>query len=91
MDKLVEEYTGNVEEENIAGITLAQDENKHENKCSSCALYIVLFVIIFTINIGIGTFFVYYKYMHHNEKLPLDMIMSIKQNIININRKYQRN
>ena len=34
-------------------------------------------------------FFVYYKYMHHNKKLPLDLIMSIKQQIVNINRKYQ--
>ena len=37
--------------------TLAENENKH--KCSSCTLYIVLFSIIFTINIGIGTYFIY--------------------------------
>ena len=34
-------------------------ENEHKHKCSSCTLYIVLFCIIFTINIGIGTYFVY--------------------------------
>ena len=31
-------------------------------------MYIVLFSIIFTINIGIATYFVYYKYMNHNKK-----------------------
>ena len=64
VDKLVEECTENVEEAKIAEITLT--ENIH--KCSSCTLYIVLFSIIFTINIGIATYFVYYKYMNHNKK-----------------------
>ena len=31
-------------------------------------LYIVLFSIFFTINIGIATYFTYYKYINHNEK-----------------------
>ena len=31
---------------------------------NSCILYIVLFSIFFTINVGIGTHFVYYKYMN---------------------------
>ena len=64
VDKLVEECTENVEEAKIAEITLT--ENIH--KCSSCTLYIVLFSIIFTINIGIATYFVYYKYMNLNEE-----------------------
>ena len=51
-DKLVEECTENIYELEIAS------ENKHE--CSSCTLYIVLFSINFTINIGIGTYFVYF-------------------------------
>ena len=42
----------------LAKITSAENENKH--KCSSCTLYIVLFSIIFTINIGIGTYFQWY-------------------------------
>ena len=50
----------NVEEVKLAKITLAEDENKHKNKCSSCTLYIVLFSIIFTINVTIGTYFVYF-------------------------------
>ena len=62
MIKLVEECTENVEEVKLAKIALAENENKH--KCSSCELYIVLFSIIFTINIGVSTYFVYYKYMN---------------------------
>ena len=67
VDKLVEECTENVEEAKIAEITLP--ENIH--KCSSCTLYIVFFSIIFTINIGIVTYFVYYKYMNCNKKTAL--------------------
>ena len=53
----------------MARITLAEHENKYENKCKySYTLYIVLFSIIFTINIGAGTFFVDYKYMNHDKK-----------------------
>ena len=58
---LVEVFTENVEE-----VKLAEDENKH--KCSSSTLCTVLFLIIFTINVGIGTFFVYCKYMNHVKK-----------------------
>ena len=54
IDKLVEECTENVKEEKITEITLAEKENKY--KCSSCTQYIVLFSIIFTINIEIGCF-----------------------------------
>ena len=56
--KLVKEYTETVEEVKLAKITSAKNENKH--KCSSCMLYIVLFSIILTINIGIATYFVYF-------------------------------
>ena len=31
-------------------------------------MYIVLFSIFFTINIGIATYFVYYKYINQNEE-----------------------
>ena len=54
--KLVEECTENVEEVKLAKITLAENQNKH--KCSSCTLYIVLFSIIFTINVEIATYFI---------------------------------
>ena len=59
IDKLVEEYTESNNEVKLAKITLA--ENKHKHKRSSCTLYIVLFSIIFTVNVGIGTYFVSLK------------------------------
>ena len=68
VDKLVDECTENLKDVKLAKITLAKDENKHKNKCSSCTLYIVLFLIIFTINVGIGTYFVCYKYMNLDKK-----------------------
>ena len=60
--KLVEECTKCIDEVEIAS------ENEHKNKCSSCTLYTVLFSIIFTISIGIATYFGYYKHMSRNEK-----------------------
>ena len=58
MDKLVEECTETVEELKLAKITIAEIKNKH--KCRSGMLYIVLFSILFTTNVGIGFFFVYF-------------------------------
>ena len=62
MQEKISWFTENIDEVKIAS------ENKHKNKCSSCTLYIVLFSIIFTINIGIATYFVYYKYMNRNKE-----------------------
>ena len=45
----------------IAKITLSENENSY--KCSSCTVYIVLFWIFFTINVGgIGAYFVYFHW-----------------------------
>ena len=66
VDKLVEECIENVEEVKLAKITLTENENKC--KCSSCTLYIVLFSIIFAVNVGIGTYFVYCKYRNCNKE-----------------------
>ena len=63
VDPLIEECTENIEE-----TRLVENKNKHENKCSSSTLYIVLFSIILTINIGIGLYFVYFKYMNRNKE-----------------------
>ena len=52
-DKLVGECTKNIDEVKIAS------ENEHKNKCSSCKLYIVLLLLFFAINTGIGAYFVY--------------------------------
>ena len=77
LDKLIEECTETVEEVKLAKITLA--ENESENKYSSCTMYIVLMIAVFT---GITTYFVYYnwsliknnvsciKFDTHKESLP---------------------
>ena len=57
---LIEECTETVEEVKLAKITLAENENKY--KCSSCTLYIVLMIVVFTIYAGIGTYFVCYNW-----------------------------
>ena len=59
VDKLVEECNEILEEVKIVG--------KNEDSCSCCILYIVLFSIIFIINITIGVYFAYYKYMNYNK------------------------
>ena len=85
VDKLVEECTGNVEEVKLARITLDEDENKHE--CSSCTLK--LFSIIFTVSVGIGTYFFYYKWI---KKLGLKKFLIIEQQSTKlINGRSQRN
>ena len=56
VDKLVDECAETVEEVKLAKITSAKNENKY--KCNSCILYIVLFSILFTINVGMGAYFV---------------------------------
>ena len=65
-DKLVEECIETVREVKLVKIILAEDKNKH--KCSSFPLYIVLFLIILTINIGIAIYFVYFKSMNRNKE-----------------------
>ena len=64
IDKLVEECTENVEEVKLAQITLAEHENVC--RCSSFTLFIVLFSIIFTVSVGIGTYFVYVYFVYVN-------------------------
>ena len=59
-DKLVDECDENIEEVKIL--------DKNEDKCNSCILYIVLFSIFFTINVGISAYFVYHKYENRNKE-----------------------
>ena len=51
----------------LAKITSAEDENMH--KCGSCMLYKVLFSVIFTVNIGIDTYFVYFHWFKKNKAI----------------------
>ena len=79
IDKLVEECTQNIDEVKIAS------ENEHKKKCGSCRLYIVLFSIIFTISIGIDKLILFTTNTWVViKKMFLNMIKSIKQQIINI-------
>ena len=60
VDKLVEEWTENVDEAKITETT--------ENKCkSSCTIYVVIIAIVFTICIGIGAYFVYSHWCLKND------------------------
>ena len=52
-DKLVENFNDNIDEE-------VKILDKNKDKCSSCILYVVLFSILFTINVGIATYSAYY-------------------------------
>ena len=57
---LIEECTETVEEVKLANIIFAENENENSYKCIPCSLYIVLFLIFFTINVGgIVTYYVY--------------------------------
>ena len=86
VDKLVKECTENIDEVELARITLAENENKH--KYSPCTLYIVLFSIIFTINVGTGTY--YFVYCHWF-LIVLSLLSVLKQFNELINRKSQTN
>ena len=61
VDKLVEECNETIDEE-----VEIIDNNKH--KSNSRTMYTVLFSIFLMINVGIGTYFAYYKYMNRNNK-----------------------
>ena len=76
----MEECTNNAEEEKLAEITSTENENRR--KYSSCTLYIALFSMIFTINVGIGTYFVYYKYKNRNKETRAKKVLIIKWHFI---------
>ena len=59
VDKLIDECTETIEEVKLAKITFA--ENGNENKYSSCTMYIVLMIVIFTTFTGITIYFGYYN------------------------------
>ena len=73
VDELVDECDENIDEVKIV--------SESKNKCNSCILYIVLFSIFFIINVGIGAYFVYYKYMNRNKQnLSIDHYISQAKN-----------
>ena len=60
VDTLVHECTETNEEVKLAKITFS--ENESENKYSSCTVYIVLMIIVFTSFTGMTIYFVYYNW-----------------------------
>ena len=81
VNKLVEECNVTIDKVKLTQITLAENENNY--KRNSCIMYIALFSIFFTINVAIGAYFVYYKYMNRNKRLFRNiMIMFIVHKII---------
>ena len=63
VDKLVDDCNENIDEEKrLVKI------NSIKCKYNSFILHIVLFSIFFTINVGIGAYFAYYKYVNRNKK-----------------------
>ena len=62
-DKLIDGCNENIEETSLVKI------NSTKCKHNSCILYIVLFSIFFTIIVGTGAYFAYYKYTNRNKKI----------------------
>ena len=60
VDKLVDECTETVEEVKLAKTILAENENSY--KCSSCTVYIVLMILVFTTCAGISAYLFYYNW-----------------------------
>ena len=90
-DKIVEECTENIEETRLVETTSAKNKNKH--KCSSCTLYIVLFSIFFTINVEIGSYFLFFHwYLKKMLFLLVSLVLALKQQFNKlINGKSQAN
>ena len=87
VDKIVEECTENIEE-----TKLVENENKHDNKCSSCTLFILLFSLSFVINIGIDIYFVYSRWYLKKDIHALCLILTLRQELNrHINGRSQRN
>ena len=75
--KLIEECNGNIEETSLINLTKCKSIS-----CVILLFCIVLFSILFTINTGIATYFIYYKY--------INLIMFIKEKIINNITKWKQ-
>ena len=88
IDKLVDECTETAEEVKPAIITLAENENSY--KCSSCAVYTVLFWIFFKTNIGgIGVYFVYF-YWYLKKDSPYVDFNTYKETTIYYTSKWEK-
>ena len=78
VDKLAEECTKNIDETKLVEIN-SSECNSVENKCkhNSCTLYIVLFSLIFTVNLGIGSYFVYSRCYLKKDAARVNNLMNL--------------
>ena len=61
----------------ITSVELHSAKNKNKHKCNSCTLCIMLFSIIFAVNIGIGSYFLcFYWYL---KKMLFALSLILKQ------------
>ena len=58
---IINDCTETIEKLKLANITLAEDENSYY-KCTSCKVYIVFMIIVFTTFAGSTIYFVYYNW-----------------------------
>ena len=70
VEKLVGKCTESMDHVKIAEMGLYERGNDFK---SSCTIYVVLIAIVFTISIGIGAHFIYYKYINRDKETAYDM------------------
>ena len=68
MDKLVEECTSVVDENEIYNETLSATSS---DDCASCTLYVVLFAVFLTASVIISGVFVHFHWYKENNQLNL--------------------
>ena len=73
-----EEYTDNIAETGLVEIN-STECNSVENKCKHnyCTLYIVLFSIICTLNVGIGSYFLYFHWYFKSDVARVNNLMNL--------------
>ena len=74
-----EECIENIDETRLVEIISGKNENKH--KCSSCTLGIVLFSIFFTNNVGIGSYFLYFRWCFRKDAIRVKFGIRTKTTI----------
>ena len=64
VDKLVEECNENIDEKELHQNKMIYNSNlyHYEKICSSCTIYIVFFVILFTMSVSISSVFIYFHW-----------------------------
>ena len=80
VDKLVKEFSENIDENKlIYNRTL----NDYENVCNSCTIYVVLLVIFFIISRGMSCVFVYFYWYLKKDNANITNINANTETVIN--------